>query len=91
MTKPKWVNHERQNQLVSLFIRSNGFCVFGERNCVIPEHHYEIFIEGLIDDWKADDREQAKLDWQAERRSMHSLNEKQLPLRGRFNTISSEI
>src|SRR5271157_2500477 len=91
MTKPKWVNHERQNQLVSLFIRSNGFCVFGEANCVIPEHHYEIFIEGLIDDWKADDREQAKLDWQAERRSMHSLNEKQLPLRGRFNNISSEI
>jgi hypothetical protein len=91
MTKPKWVNHERQNQLVSLFIRSNGFCVFGEANCVIPEHHYEIFIEGLIDDWKADDREQAKLDWQAERRLMHSLNEKQLPLTGRFNNISSEI
>ena len=62
-----------------------------EANCIIPEHHYEIFIEGLIDDWKADDREQAKLDWQAERRSMHSLNEKQLPLRGRFNNISSEI
>jgi hypothetical protein len=91
MTKPKWVNPIRQAHLVSLFVRSHGFCVFGEANCTIPEHHYEIFIESLIDDWQAEDREQATLDWQAERKAMHTLNEKNLPLRGRFNNISSEI
>ena len=91
MTKPKWINPTRQAHLVSLFVRSQGFCVFGEPNCTIPEHHYEIFIESLIDDWQADDREQAKLDWQAERKIMHSLHEKNLPIRGRFNNISSEI
>jgi hypothetical protein len=91
MTKPKWVNPVRQAHLVSLFVRSRGFCVFGEPNCQIPEHHYEIFIESLIDDWQADDRQQAKLEWQIERKLMHSLNEKRLPLRGRFNNISSEI
>jgi hypothetical protein len=91
MTKPKWVNPLRQSHLVSLFVRSRGFCVFGEANCTIPEHHYEIFIESLIDDWQAEDREQSKLDWQAERKLMHSLGEKSLPIRGRFNNISSEI
>jgi len=91
MTKPKWVNASRQAHLVSLFVRSQGFCVFGEANCTIPEHHYEIFIESLIDDWQAEDREQSKLDWQAERKIMHSLHEKNLPVRGRFNNISSEI
>ena len=91
MTKPKWINPTRQAHLVSLFVRSQGFCVFGEPNCTIPEHHYEIFIESLIDDWQADDREQAKFDWQAERKLMHSLHEKNLPIRGRFNNISSEI
>jgi len=91
MTKPKWINPARQAHLVSLFVRSQGFCVFGEANCTIPQHHYEVFIEGLIDDWQAEDREQAKLDWQAERKIMHSLHEKNLPVRGRFNNISSEI
>ena len=91
MTKPKWINPTRQAHLVSLFVRSQGFCVFGEANCTIPEHHYEVFIEGLIDDWQAEDREQSKLDWQAERKIMHSLHEKNLPVRGRFNNISSEI
>ncbi len=90
-TTPKWFTSTRKTHLVSLFVRSNGFCVYGERNCLIPAHHYEVFIESLIDDWQADDRQQAKYDWKAERYLMHSLNEKRLPLRGRFNNISSEI
>ena len=64
MTKVKWITPIRQNHLVSLFVRSRGFCVYGEANCAIPEHHYEIFIESLIDDWQAEDRQQSKLDWQ---------------------------
>jgi hypothetical protein len=91
MTKPKWVNPTRQAHLVSLFVRSRGFCIYGEQNCVIPEHHYEVFIESLINDWKADDRETNTFVWKNERKIMHSLNEKTLPMRGRFNGVSSDI
>jgi len=85
MTKPKWANPTRQAHLVALFVRSRGFCVYGEPNCAIPEHHYEVFIESLINDWKADDRETNRLEWNNERKLMHALNEKTLPMRGRFN------
>ena len=91
MTKPKWVNPTRQAHLVSLFVRSRGFCIYGEQNCIIPEHHYEVFIESLINDWKADDRETNRLVWKNERKIMHALNEKTLPMRGRFNGVSSDI
>jgi len=91
MTKPKWVNPTRQAHLVSLFVRSRGFCIYGEQNCVIPEHHYEVFIESLINDWKADDRETNTLVWKHERKIMHSMSEKTLPMRGRFNGVSSDI
>jgi hypothetical protein len=91
MTKPKWVNPTRQAHLVSLFVRSRGFCIYGEQNCTIPQHHYEVFIESLINDWKADDRETNRLEWKNERKIMHSLKEKTLPMRGRFNGVSSDI
>jgi len=91
MTKPKWVNPTRQAHLVSLFVRSRGFCIYGEQNCIIPEHHYEVFIESLINDWKADDRETNRVEWKNERKIMHALNEKTLPMRGRFNGVSSDI
>jgi hypothetical protein len=91
MTKPKWVNPTRQAHLVSLFVRSRGFCIYGEQNCIIPEHHYEVFIESLINGWKADDRETNRLEWKNERKIMHALNEKTLPMRGRFNGVSSDI
>ncbi len=89
--KPKWATSERQTHLVKLFVKSGGFCIFGHANCTIPEHHYEIFIERLIDDWQAEDRQQSSLDWKAESKAMHSLGERKLPLRGRFNNISSVI
>ena len=91
MTKPKWANPTRQAHLVSLFVRSRGFCIYGEQNCTIPQHHYEVFIESLINDWKADDRETNALVWKNERKIMHALNEKTLPMRGRFNGVSSDI
>ena len=91
MTKPKWVNPTRQAHLVSLFVRSRGFCIYGEQNCTIPQHHYEVFIESLINDWKADDRETNRVEWKNERKIMHALNEKTLPMRGRFNGVSSDI
>ena len=91
MTAPKWVNPTRQAHLVSLFVRSRGFCIYGEVNCTIPEHHYEVFVESLINDWKADDRETNALVWKNERKLIHALNEKTLPMRGRFNGVSSDI
>jgi len=88
---PKWSTSNRQAHLIKLFLDSGGFCIFGHKNCPFPEHHYEIYIEGLIDDWKAEDREQASLDWQEEQRALHSLGERKTPIRGRFNNISVDI
>lgn len=88
---PLWATPERKTHLIALFNRSGGFCVFGHKNCLIPEHHYEVFIEDLIADWKADDREQRLADWIAEQRRIHSLGEKTYPLRGQFSAISQSI
>ena len=90
-TYPKWSTPNRQVCLVKLFLDSGGFCIFGHTNCPIPEHHYEVYIEELIDDWKAEDREQAKLDWETERKAIHSFGERRLPIRGRFSAISKDI
>ena len=88
---PKWANPQRQAHLVNLFLRSGGFCIFGERPCSHPEHHhYEPFIEGLIDDWKAEDRAQQWADWKAERKALHSLSEVGR-IRGEFNAIGRDI
>jgi len=90
-TQPKWSTSNRKAQLVKLFLDSGGFCVYGHTNCTIPEHHYEVFIETLIDDWKAEDRAQATLDWKAEVKAIHSLGERRLPIRGRFSNIATDI
>ena len=90
-TMPKWSTPNRQARLVKLFLDSGGFCIFGHENCLVPSHHYEVYIELLIDDWKREDRLEAKLDWIAERQAMHSLGERRAPLIGRFNNISMDI
>ncbi len=90
-TSPKWSTPNRQAHLVKLFVDSGGFCVLGHKNCPFPAHHYEIYIESLIDDWKAEDRQQARLEWEAESKAMHSLGERRLPIEGRFNNISMDI
>lgn len=76
--------------MVKLFLDSGGFCVYGHKACSIPEHHYEVYIDGLIDYWKAEDREQARLDWEAERKAIHSLGEPRYR-EGRFGSISRDI
>ena len=91
MPKPKWATPSRQAHLVKLFLRSQGFCVFGHKPCSIPEHHYEVFIEHLIEDWQADDRAQSKAEWEAERKALHSLGERRYPLRGQFSTVGKDI
>ena len=90
-TQPKWSTLDRKAYLVKLFLDSGGFCIFGHSNCLIPEHHYEVYIERVIDDWKTEDREQARLDWIAESKAMHSLGERRYPITGRFNNISQDI
>ena len=91
MAQPKWATPSRQTQLVSIFLRSRGFCVFGHPHCLIPEHYYEVYIEGLIADWQADDRQQDTADWQEERKRLHSLAERRYPLRGQFSSIAKDI
>jgi len=90
-TLPKWSTLARRQALIVLFNRSGGFCVFGHANCLIPSHHYELFIDDLIKDWIASDREQRTLDLKAELRAIHSLGERRYPLRGQFSAISREI
>jgi len=91
MAIPKWVTPERQTYLVSLFFHSGGFCVYGHKPCPIPQHHYEVYIEGVIRNWIADDREQRNAEWQVERKQLHSLNERRYPLRGQFNALAKDI
>ena len=90
-TQPKWSTLDRKAHLVKLFLDSGGFCIYGHTACSIPEHHFEIYIERVIGDWKAEDREQARLDWEAERKALHSLGERRYPISGRFNNISQDI
>lgn len=91
MARPKWATPDRQAYLVSLFHRSGGFCVFGHKGCLVPEHHYEVFIEDLIGYWVSDDRAQKLAEWQAEQKAIHSLGERRLPLRGQFSAIGKDV
>lgn len=87
----KWATPQRQAHLVKLFLRSGGFCVFGERLCSCPElHHYDPFIDGLIDDWIADDMAERWAEWQAEQRQLHRLPERG-PVKGEFNAIGRDV
>jgi hypothetical protein len=86
---PKWATPHRKAQLVNLFLRSGGFCVFGHRPCPNPNHHYQLYIEGLIGDWVADDRAQAEAEWRALERAMHGLAERK-PERGQFNATAKD-
>ena len=88
---PQWATSDRKAKLVDLFLRSGGFCVFGHKPCDNPEHHYELFIEGLIADWKADDREARAIEYRIESIALHSLAEPRKPLRGKFSAISKDI
>ena len=57
----------------------------------MPEHYYEVYIEGLIADWQSSDRQQDSVDWQEERKRLHSLGERHYPLRGQFSNIAKDI
>ena len=87
----KWAKPYRQAHLVKLFLRSGGFCVFGEWPCLCPElHHYEPYSEALIANWQADDRAQSLAEWKAEQRQIHCLGERGRT-KGEFNAIAKEI
>ncbi len=90
-TLPKWATLDRRNLLVQLFLSSGGFCVYGHRKCLIPDHHYYLYSEYLIQDWKNLDREQSQAEWEAERKALHSLGERTYPIRGQFSAVSREI
>ncbi len=61
----------------------------------VPEQRvarlYELKSETAIKHWVADDREQRQADWQAERKAIHSLGERRLPLRGQFSAIGKDV
>lgn len=86
---PQWVTPERQAHLVSLFRRSHGFCVWQEPGCSTEEHMYDVFSEGIIDEWQADTREEARALWIAEVRAMHQ-DEHTRRLGRQFDSIARE-
>ena len=88
---PKWATLDRRTALVQLFLSSGGFCVYGHKKCLIPEHNYYLYTEILIRDWKQLDRQQSQADWEAERKAIHNLGEQHCPVLGRFNAISKDI
>jgi len=90
-TLPKWATLDRRNFLVQLFLSSGGFCVYGHKKCQVPEHHYSLYIELLIKDWKHLDKELDNALWQAERKALHQLGERSYPVRGQFSAISRDI
>jgi len=90
-TLPKWATLDRRNFLVQMFLDSGGFCVYGHKKCLIPEHHYYLYSELLIKDWKQLDKELASALWQAERKALHSLGERTYPIRGQFSAVSRDI
>lgn len=88
---PKWTTPRRRTRLITLFLRSGGFCVFGEKSCSAPEaHHYVPFTDGLVKDWQADDRAQSEAERLAEERALHGLSERG-PIRGRFSAIGRDV
>jgi len=88
---PNWATPARQSQLVDIFHRSSGFCVYGESPCTNPEvHHYDYYIIGLIKDWVADDREAKAYLNRIISRMLHHIPEVGA-LRGQFNAISRDI
>ena len=87
----KWTKPTRQAYLVKLFIKSHGFCVFGHTQCQIPEHHYSLYIEDLISDWIANDRQARLADWQTELKAIHQTNDRHYPLHGKFNAVSQDV
>jgi len=88
--QPKWVLPHRQAYLIRLFVRSSGFCVFGHKPCANPYHHFELYIDGLIANWVADDRATAQAEWQAEQRAIHNLAERGSQ-RGEFNVTGRDV
>lgn len=90
-TLPKWATLDRRNLLVQLFLSSGGFCVYGHKKCLIPDHHYYLYSEYLIQDWKNLDRQQRQAEWEAEQKALHSLGERIYPIRGQFSAVSREI
>ena len=89
--KPKWATPNRKSALVRLFVRSRGFCVFGHKDCLIAEHHYELYAEVLIKDWVADDKAEKQAEWQFEREALHRTNDRRYPLEGQFSAVGKDI
>ena len=94
MSVLKWATLPRKQLLVKILSEYMAHLEGWKLDLITGEFYnpqYDERIQVIIKDWKSDDREQAKFEWQAERKAMHSLSEKTLPLRGHFSGVSSEI
>jgi hypothetical protein len=56
-----------------------------------PCRLYDAKAESQIAVWKAEDRQQRQAERRIERKQLHTLGERRLPLRGQFSTIAQDI
>ncbi len=85
---PNWSTPQRRDYLVELFYQSNGFCVYGEERCTVEEHNYAVYIEDIIDTWKAEDRDRVAYLWRLERETMHDERGR---WGSRFDPVSRDV
>ena len=71
---PKWCTPERQRQMVEMFGRTLGLCVYGHPQCPVDAHCYEAYLdEQLIPDWISMDAASRGWEWRMEKQRMHAL------------------
>ena len=92
-TLPKWATLDRKLQLAKIF--SDYLALKGwQVDLITGEFYnpaYEARITPLIADWKRQDTEQRRTDWEAERKALHQLGSRTYPIRGQFSAISRDI
>ena len=79
MAQPQWLTPERRRHLIALAVRSDGRCIYGDVGCQIDDHHwdykpngelYNPVLEGIIESWKAEDRERRAYEWHLEQQQI---------------------
>jgi hypothetical protein len=89
----KWLTPERKS-LLSRILADYLDIKLWQVDIMTGEYYcpaYEQRTRPLILDWQASDRADIRNVWEYERKLIHTLNERQYPLRGEFSAISRDI
>jgi len=90
--QPSWITAGRKARLAKVAVDSVSDLVSWQVDLSTGEFtnpHYD--IDSIIQYWRSEDRETARLAWRMLQREIHSLGEPRAPIRGHFNNISRDI